>query len=62
MATIITTPEGEQIIIEGTKICRSSSPQVCYEERPEIIQLIISEAWHNGWQVKQAQELEKGGL
>lgn len=52
MPTIITTPEGEEITIDGIKVCRSSSPQVCYEERPEIIELIISEAWHKGWRVR----------
>ena len=53
MAIVITSPEGEEIIIDGTKVCRGSSPQVCYEEHPDIIRLMIDNAWHQGWQVKQ---------
>lgn len=47
----ITTPEGA-ILIEGTKVCHKSSPEVCYEEKPEIIDLMVHAAWHRGWPVK----------
>lgn len=55
MTTIITTPEGEQITIEGTRVCQSSSPEVCYQEKPEIIEMMISEAWHKGWEVRREE-------
>lgn len=51
---IITTPEGEEIKIDGTRVCYLSSLEVCWEERPEMIELLISHAWHHGWPRRRA--------
>lgn len=47
MTTIITTPSGKEIRIDGTRVCIDSSPEKCWEEDPEIIQMRISHARRN---------------
>lgn len=55
MAVIITTPEGVELKIDGTKVCRISSPEQCWQERPEMIKLRIITAWDEGWPVKKVE-------
>jgi hypothetical protein len=47
MTTIITTPSGKEIRIDGTRVCASTSPEKCWEEDPGIIQMRISHARRN---------------
>jgi len=48
----IATPEGEELIIDGTRICRSSSPEECWEEHPEIVGVLIDVAYREGWPMR----------
>lgn len=57
MATIITTPSGEEIRINGTTVCRSSSPERCWQETPEIINAIIQGARRQGWRIERPESL-----
>jgi|GEM_PF-5037016 len=47
MATIITTPSGKEITIDGIKVCRSSSPERCSEWPPEMVEHLIGYARRN---------------
>lgn len=55
---IITKPTGEEIRIDGTKLCSSFSPEKCWEESPEMIQVLISYASHHHWRVKREETRE----
>jgi len=55
VAIIITTPDGVELKIDGTRVCRSASPEQCWEEPPEIIKLRITTAWDEGWPVKKVE-------
>jgi len=57
MTTIITTPSGEEIRIDGTKVCRSFSPEKCWQEDPEIITAIIQGARRKGWKIERPESL-----
>lgn len=57
MTTIITTPLGEVIRIDGTTVCRSSSPEKCWQENPEIINAIIQGARRKGWKIERPESL-----
>ncbi|GAJ24446.1 unnamed protein product [marine sediment metagenome] len=57
MTTIITTPSGEEIRIDGTKVCRGSSPEKCWQEDPEIITAIIQSARRKGWKIERSESL-----
>lgn len=53
MPIIITKSTGEEIKIDGTKLCSSFSPEKCWEESLDMIQVLISHAWHHpGWRVR----------
>lgn len=56
MTTIITTPRGEEIKIDGTKVCVASSPDKCWEEHPDMIKLRLDVAWHEGWPIRKGKD------
>lgn len=47
-----TTPEGDEFCIEGNKVCVTSSPDKCWEESPEEIQMRFDVARHEGWPIR----------
>ena len=54
------SPDGkEEAHVEGNAICRGgigsegqAQPEVCNQEKPEILKLIVETLWHQGWQIK----------
>ena len=59
MKWVATSPDkSETVVIEqteqGTKICRSGSPEVCRldENQPLLTQAYIEELWHKGWEIR----------
>lgn len=53
MTTIITTPKGEEIRIDGTRVCCESSPEKCWEEDQEMIDVVVKYAFNHGWPMRE---------
>ena len=59
MTTIIITPSGREIRINGNRVCRSSSPEKCREWPSEFVDHLIRYARRHGWTVKMPTFIER---